>query len=112
MNKIIPIVRDENGKPVNQYNWLEWIAKLDAKLNDLKFATYTLEDKLYDDIFDEDDGYHQVAEELQDLITIATSMQEGYLDFREPARDKICAEVNEKNRKRGYHSKINLEENL
>ena len=46
------------------------------------------------------DGY-ELALELQDVITVCTSWQAA-LGFDFGARQKVCAEVNEKNRRRGY----------
>lgn len=100
----LPVVRDGDRKPVEKYTWLEWIAKLNEELDEVKYAVSQFEDRIGDSDFDEEDGEHFVAEELQDLITVATSMMNNYLGYNEIARDKICTEVNEKNRKRGYFS--------
>ena len=97
-----PVVRDGNGKLAKDYTWLDWISKLNEELDEVKYAVYELEDKFGDYNFDEDEGLHNVAMELQDLITVCTSMQQNYLGLDEDERNKICAEVNEKNAKRGY----------
>ena len=103
--KPIPVVRDGNGKNVKRYTWLDWIAKLNEELDEVKYAVSQYEDRFGDADYDEEDGARYVAEELQDLITVCTSMQKQFLGFDNIERDKICAEVNEKNEKRGYFSK-------
>ena len=100
-----PVVRDGTGKLVEKYTWLDWIAKLNEELDEVKYAVSEFEDKCGDYTFDEDEGLHTIAEELQDLITVATSMQESYLGYNETIRQNICKEVNEKNEKRGYFNK-------
>ena len=101
----LPVVRDGNGKNVKRYTWLDWIAKLNEELDEVKYAVSQYEDRFGDSDYDEEEGARYVAGELQDLITVCTSMQKQYLGFNDIERDKICAEVNEKNERRGYFSK-------
>lgn len=89
MCKPILVVRDKNGKLIRDYTRDDWFAKLNEELDEVKEAAICF------------DSVH-LAEELQDLITVAISWQSA-LGFGEKAREEICAEVNEKNRKRGYH---------
>lgn len=100
-----PVVRDGDGKLATEYTWLDWIGKLNEELDEVKYAVYELENGLFDSTFDEDNGLNNVAMELQDLITVCTSMQQNYLGLDETARNKICAKVNAKNEKRGYFNK-------
>ena len=97
MNKPIPVVRDGSGKLISDYSMKDWFQKLNEELDEVKEAVIR-DNNGHSNTYDKND----IAHELQDLITVATSMQE-WLGFDEKARDKICAEVNQKNHKRGYH---------
>lgn len=49
-----------------------------------------------------DDTEKRLAEELTDVITVCVSWLDA-LGYDEKARERLQAQVNEKNRKRGYH---------
>ena len=66
----------------------QWIAKINEEVAEVIRAAYL------------GDGY-ELALELQDVITVCTSWQAA-LGLNFAGRQKICAEVNEKNRRRGY----------
>ena len=66
----------------------QWIAKINEEVAEVIRAAYL------------GDGY-ELALELQDVITVCTSWQAALgLDFG--VRQKVCKEVNDKNRRRGY----------
>ena len=65
-----------------------WIAKINEEVAEVIRAAYL------------GDGF-ELALELQDVITVCTSWQAALgLDFG--GRQRVCAEVNDKNRCRGY----------
>ena len=66
----------------------QWIAKINEEVTEVIHAACL------------GDGY-ELALELQDVITVCTSWQAA-LGFDFGARQKVCAEVNDKNRCRGY----------
>ena len=66
----------------------QWISKINEEVAEVIRAAYL------------GDGY-ELALELQDVITVCTSWQAA-LGFDFGGRQKVCAEVNEKNRRRGY----------
>ena len=113
--KPIPVVRDGNGTLIKSYSTSDFFTKLDEELNEVKWDAIAMEEVEPDNYFSrksdrlEDmerrrqEWKLRLAEEIQDLITVCTSWLDA-LGFDEAARDKICAKVNEKNRKRGYHS--------
>lgn len=66
----------------------QWIAKINEEVAEVICAACL------------GDGY-ELALELQDVITVCTSWQAALgLDFG--VRQKVCKEVNDKNRRRGY----------
>ena len=90
--KPIPVKKDGNGLAIKDYEVKDWFAKLNEELDEVKSAAFF---DLYDSTRED------IAEELQDLITICTSYLD-FLGFDEAARVKLCQQVNDKNRKRGY----------
>ena len=94
-----PIIRDRQGRLAKTLVLHEWLAKLDEELDEVKLAA--MSDNVDFDYHD-DTSFGNVAEELQDLITVATSMLYNYVGLDEQKRNELCAYVNEKNRKRGY----------
>lgn len=93
----LPVVKDGNGKLVKDYRFKDWFQKLHEELDEVIQAILANDNV-------------STAEELQDLITVATSMQER-LGFDEEARNRLAMQVNEKNRKRGYLEKNHVKDN-
>ena len=89
----IPVVKDGNGKLIKNYTPKDWFKKLNEELDEVKIAVVNRADNL--------GSAAEIAEELQDLITVCTSMQE-WLGFNDVQRGFLAKEINEKNRKRGY----------
>ena len=88
MNKPIPVIRDGSGKLICDYDRFDWFSKLNEELNEVKVAIWDFENYEDDNTYDEAEGLRRVAEELQDLKTVCTSMQ-SWLGYDEKARDKI-----------------------
>ena len=101
LSKPLPVVRDKNGKPIKDYMPLDWFAKLNEELDEVK--TTWADDGDLDRMEETIEGFKTacICEELQDLITVCVSCMQ-YLGYDEKARDELCKEVNEKNRRRGY----------
>ena len=89
----IPVVKDGNGKLIKHYTPKDWFQKLNEELDEVKIAVVNRADNL--------GSAAEIAEELQDLITVCTSMQE-WLGFNDVQRGFLAKEINEKNCKRGY----------
>lgn len=86
--KPLPVVRDKCGKLIRDYDELDWLVKINEEYHEAT-VQIILEDTT------------RAAEELQDIITVCTSMLQ-WLGFDEHARDELTKQVNEKNRQRGY----------
>ena len=91
--KPIPVVKDKHGKLVTDYKSSDWFRQLNEELDEVKCAATVLD--LYDSTVED------LAEELQDLITVCTSMLQQ-LGFDESKRNHLCKQVNDKNRNCGY----------
>lgn len=87
-----PITVDKHHKLVASYAYNDWVQCLLEELSEIIDAILV------------EDAEEQIAEELQDLKHVCTSMQH-WLGFDDKDIDKLCAETNEKNRKRGYLEK-------
>ena len=92
--KPIPVVKDKHGKLVTDYKSSDWFRQLNEELDEIKIATV---EGVFNDFVLND----KIAEELQDLITVCTSMLQ-WLGFDESKRNQLAMQVNEKNRSRGY----------
>ena len=88
-NLPIPVIRDKNGKLTKDYKTMDWIAKLNEEVDEVKFA---LADKK-----------KNLAEELCDVITVCTSYLEQ-LGYDQQKRGEFFTDINRKNFARGYIS--------
>lgn len=93
----IPVKKDGNGKLTKDYDVRDWFAKLNEELDEVKSAATAFD--LYDSTVED------VAEELQDLITVCTSYLD-YLGFNVQKRIELTKQINDKNRQRGYFEEV------
>ena len=89
VDKPIPVIKDKAGKLTKDYSTLDWLNKLNEKLDEVKLSIAMAQFKV------------KTAEELQDLITVCTSFLE-FLGYDENKRGELAKQINEKNRRRGY----------
>ena len=92
--KPIPVIKDKHGKLVTDYKSSDWFRQLNEELDEIKIAAV---EGVFNDFVLND----KIAEELQDLITVCTSMLQ-WLGFDEYKRNQFAMQVNDKNRNRGY----------
>lgn len=98
--KPIPVKKDGNGLAIKDYEVKDWFAKLNEELDKVKNAAFIIDISICAE-YELQERKKALAMELQDLITVCTSYLD-YLGFDEVAREKLCQQVNDKNRKRGY----------
>ena len=89
----IPVKKDGNGKLTKDYDVRDWFAKLNEEIDEVKSAATAFD--LYDSTVED------IAEELQDLITVCTSYLD-FLGFNLQKRSQLTKQINDKNRQRGY----------
>lgn len=105
--KPIPVKKDKFDRLTKDYDIFDWLGRIDEELDEVKSAA-TAFDSAREDITEElQERKKALAMELQDLITVCTSCLD-FLGFDEAARDKLCQQINEKNRKRGYFEEDQL----
>lgn len=103
-----PVIKPIPCKKFKNASELEWVAKLMEETDEAVQEAAILEEFADDEgMVDSDkagivDVNNRLAMELTDVITVCVSWLYA-LGYDETAREKLQAQVNEKNRKRGYH---------
>ena len=95
-----PVVRDGNGKLIKDHTPKDFFLKLQEEIFEAIDAVNVkdiFDEDLSSDIFPND----HIAEEIADIITVCISQLEA-MGFDEKKRSELFAQVNEKNKKRGY----------
>lgn len=98
--KPIPVVKDKHGKLIKDYSFTDWFNQLNQELDEIKEAAFIVDTSVCAE-YELQQRINALAEELQDLITVCTSMLQ-WLGFDESKRNQLAMQVNEKNRSRGY----------
>ena len=99
--KPIPVIKDKHGKLTKDYSTKDWFAKIQEEVTEAHAVAAVIDDCKECGERIEDITYKKLAEELQDLITVCTSMLQ-WLGFDESKRNELAMQVNDKNRNRGY----------
>ena len=98
--KPIPVIKDKHGKLIQDYSFTDWFNQLNEELDEIKEAAFIVDTSVCAE-YELQQRINALAEELQDLITVCTSMLQ-WLGFDEYKRNELAMQVNVKNRNRGY----------
>ena len=103
----LPVIRDGEGKLIEDYDLKDWFRKLNEELDRLKEIAYQAD--VLQNYQDKNDGTEKwyiplIARELQDVKHVCNTMQ-YWLGYNDKDIDQLCVEMNEKNRSRGYFEK-------
>ena len=101
--KPIPVIKDKHGKLIKDYSFTDWFLQLNEELDEIKEAAFIVDSSICAE-YELQQRINALAEELQDLITVCTSMLQQ-LGFDESKRNQLAMQVNVKNKERGYFDK-------